>query len=1347
MQSFRDQFAKLQYLLREKLWRHGETLCSEVVAQSNDSVFRMWRAFCLDQQGLVSDALHEYKNCDGKRDVAALTGLAAIYRRNKDTEGEQQVERLLNEDRGTNLGAWLQAACVLWHSNDTNRARDVINKVLDCDTDYRDNYTSVQLIRGWIDLSSGRGAYIEKSLSMFDKVLLDESKETEIDIDAAMGKISYLEKKNQFWPAQELQNKLIVLYPNFWPVFISKAKLLMRTENWDQVLEVIQRVLGKDPQNVEGLILSILHTLVKEARHSEAAESLKCLHVALNQREPKNAYIFHKCAQCFARLSAGSLEILNVTSKLADHAVELQPNNSEYLSDVAYQFALKGDYRAAQVIYKEASGLGDGNPSPLLGLVKCAIIAGKLEDAAGQVDFLTGIQSPQNRIAELMYLHALILWRLNKNQTASLEKLDQAVEAHKQEIASQPTGAELYVKLNPPLVIEIAREYMQHCRTEPPEPGTNKTDPSADKARRVLEMVVRHVPGSTEAQLLASKIAFIGGTISRASAMITKCIQQDSSNCEAYLLKAQIAQYTGQVANANEALEQALALDFSVKDLPQYSLLKGTILLKNGENQEALKILKAALKRVDPTSDEVNTEAPSKHNKGLGVQDHVTLYLQIAQCHINLKNMSDAKDVIHRATGVFRNTSQIGRVRIAHAVLVAPSDVESALMILRSVPSDSEYYIASKARMANIYLTQQNNRRMFAQCFEELVKQSPSVQSLTHLGEAYAAIQEPDKAIVAFERARAMNPNSTDLAIRIGRTLVATHDYQRALRYYRDAVAGDTSFFSLRRDLAILYWRLGEIAKAVQVLKESPVMLKGNPAGDEPIEDSVERVNIALLVCKILRSTPDLKEKALESLIQARVYQNALVSRMRTESSEIIYQQRSVASTICCELGETYLSINVHDKSISFYNESLKYDETNERAILALAKLYLNKGDIDSCEHKCNALMRINPSCEEALLILADLMYRRNRYEDAAQHFSQLLENKPDNFNAMVQYVQLLRRTGRLSDAKSVFTKAEKLLRHGQAPDPGLCYAQGLYYQYSNNAPEALVQFNLGRYPVDNVWSQRCLIAMTEIYIIPNNENLWEDTRTEMDAEVAANLRAAEGLLTEIRDYYRRSILQGYWFAAHKSKEYLEKALQKFFEINSSTSINEVDEDEPQRTSSKAKDTGDDSGEGVSCSNLNVPALVGMSVVLQMMNQTPKARNNLKKVAMCNYNPAEDDDYERGWLLLADIYIQSGKYDLAQELLKKAIQANKSCSRGLEYMGLIYEKEQSYKDAADFYERAWTLLGETDPAIGFKLAFNFMKAKKYVAAIDVCEKVLAKHPNYPRIEKDVLERSRLLIRQ
>lgn len=71
-------------------------------------------------------------------------------------------------------------------------------------------------------------------------------------------------------------------------------------------------------------------------------------------------------------------------------------------------------------------------------------------------------------------------------------------------------------------------------------------------------------------------------------------------------------------------------------------------------------------------------------------------------------------------------------------------------------------------------------------------------------------------------------------------------------------------------------------------------------------------------------------------------------------------------------------------------------------------------------------------------------------------------------------------------------------------------------------------------------------------------------------------------------------------------------------------------------------------------------------------------------------------------------------------------------------MGLIKEKEHSYIDAAVHYEKAHKLNGEKSASVGFRLAFNFLKAKRYIDCINVCTSILQVFPDYPKIEKEVL---------
>ena len=67
----------------------------------------------------------------------------------------------------------------------------------------------------------------------------------------------------------------------------------------------------------------------------------------------------------------------------------------------------------------------------------------------------------------------------------------------------------------------------------------------------------------------------------------------------------------------------------------------------------------------------------------------------------------------------------------------------------------------------------------------------------------------------------------------------------------------------------------------------------------------------------------------------------------------------------------------------------------------------------------------------------------------------------------------------------------------------------------------------------------------------------------------------------------------------------------------------------------------------------SVPLFLGMATGHMILKQTPRARNQLKRIAKMPWNPHDAEEFEQSWLLLADIYIQAGKYDMAIELLKK----------------------------------------------------------------------------------------------
>ena len=81
-----------------------------------------------------------------------------------------------------------------------------------------------------------------------------------------------------------------------------------------------------------------------------------------------------------------------------------------------------------------------------------------------------------------------------------------------------------------------------------------------------------------------------------------------------------------------------------------------------------------------------------------------------------------------------------------------------------------------------------------------------------------------------------------------------------------------------------------------------------------------------------------------------------------------------------------------------------------------------------------------------------------------------------------------------------------------------------------------------------------------------------------------------------------------------------------------------------------------------------------------------------------------------------------------------------------EYMGLIKEKERIYINAAEHYEKAWQMSSKKNATVGFRLGFNYLKANRFVDAIDVGKDILKVYPEYPKVQKDIIEKARQMIR-
>lgn len=1305
---------KISYYCREKYYCHMENAATEGLQKfSNDPVLKFFRAYAVILQGRIQEGIRELDVLKDKRDVNICSTMALMFAhkhsQSVDREAVQELDAKLKEERKQSGEMGLYYGGLFLLLNDKpDKAREYIDRMLKMGTT-KEGFVA----KGWIELESGREA--KKAIKYFDDAIGMEGAR---DINALLGKAKYLESRHNFTGALEQINQLIVTYPGFLPALIEKMKLQLNLQDWDQAIETAQRALDTDLHCTEALKYQVIYLLSREGNYSEASGKIGDLISALDRFEPRSSYLYYHMAQIFSRICGRNALVLQQTYTLVERSVQQDSENTEYINELGFQLLLQGKVKDAMKCYRNAMKINDTSVQSLTGIIRCQLIENQLDDAAQQLDFLQEVQQSIGRTSELAYLSAALSIKRGEGPDKAYKLLNEAVEIHFTALKGNPLGPQYYLLLNPDFLLQMLKDFLVFAPTQPIKQG-QPPDPLLKRCCQVLEALTRTVPGLLEALYLMAKVRFLQGDIDSAQGTLNHCLEMENTYSDAHILMAQIHLYQNNFKLANQSLEVGLSYNFEVRDHPLYHLIKARILKKSGDSAEAVKTLQMAMTLPGVKAAGKGPMAKKGKVPDIGTNDRVSVFLELAEAHTALGETHEAAKVMQDAINEFSGTAEEIRITIANADLsIARGDVEMAVTMLRNITPDQTYYVKSREKLADIYLHHKKDKRLYTGCYRELYDKQPNVETALLLGDAYMSIQEPDKAIEVYEKAMKNNPKETQLASKIGQALVKTHNYGKAINYYEAALKNGSSQGFLRHDLAELLLKLRQYDKAEKVLKQS---LEAESASD--LDTMMEHTKLMVLLAKVYQKV-DRMEDAMTALTKARDMQARVLKRVQIEQPDAVGQQKQLASDICVTMAEQVKGQRDYEKAIKFYKEALVYNENDSKVMLDLAGLYLMTEDLDSCQHQLMSLLKNEKENDAATIMLADLMFRKNEYDSAVHHFQQLLTVKPDNYEALAGLVDLMRRSGKLEEVPKFLEAAESATGRASM-EGGFNFCKGLYEWYTGNPTAALKLFNKAR--KDSDWGNLSIYNMIEICLNPDNDTLggevFEDEgtgavdRDKMESEQVA-VRTAEKLLKEVKAKpgdLRPKMLENMALIASKQKQNVEKAVNNLMEV----SANERE---------------------------HVGALYGIAAAYMVLKQTPRARNQLKRIAKNNWTMQDAEDLEKGWLLLADIYIQTGKYDMATELLKRCLQHNRSCCKAHEYLGYIFEKEQSYKDAASSYEMAWKYGNKNNPVIGFKLAFNYLKAKRFVDAIDICHHVLGNHPNYPKIRKEILEKARASLR-
>ncbi|XP_014375105.1 tetratricopeptide repeat protein 21A [Alligator sinensis] len=1284
------------------------TASFELDERAGGPVWLFFKAYAALHLGQIQDAilwLENARKCHTDMSLCCLLALIYAHKRCEaiDREAVLELENKLKETRkNIGINALYYAGMFLWLMGKNDKAVEYIDRMLKMSNGSREGL----VLKGWVYSTSDKQNAFKKSIKY-----LDEGTQDTTDIFGMMGKIRYFMMQQNYSAALEVVNQIIVAYPSFMPALILKMRLYLAQQDWEQTLETARRILSKDETNIDGLQTVIVNELSRTGNYDVASSQLGKLIHSLETNEPQNTDLHFQKICVISRLCGKNQCILQKIYRFIEHsAMKLIMPEVDFTNELGYQLILQGKWKDASVWYGKSIQLDEGSVDAITGIIWCQVLEGKFEEAEHQLEFLKEIQKSFERTAVLIYLQAVIASKKSKNEQVAITLLNEAAELHFSALHGLPLSMEYYEKLNPMFLIEVVKEYLVFCPKQPRSPG-QIISPILKQASIILNPVVKAVPGMMEPLYLMAQVKYLSGELENAQGTLQRCLDLDPTSADVHLLMAQIYLCQGNFKECSYSLEVGVSHNFQVRDYPLYHFIKARANNKAGDHPEAIKILKMIINLPFMKKGEIK----KVHGTRVTTSEQVSIYLELAEALRLNGELHEATKIMQDAINEFSGTPEEIRITVANIDLaLSKGEVEIALSALRNITPSQPYYIEVKEKMAQIYLHIRKDKRLYIGCYCELCEHLPSPHTSLLLGDAYMNIQEPEKAVEVYEAAQRKNPLDAALARKIGQAYVKTHQYNKAINYYEVALKMSKQDF-LCHDLAGLLLKLKKFSKAERVLNQA---LDHDFVNDLPY--MMKDVKSLILLAKVYKINK--QEEVVGTLKKAFDIQVRVLNRIPLEQPELIPSQKRCASLICVQFAEHYLSEKDYVQAVKNYKEALFYTPTDSKVTLQLAHLYLLYGDIESCEHQCALLLQDDNSNEIAAMMMADLMFRKQKYEQAIYLYQKVLDKAPDNFSVMERLIDLLRRSGKLDKATFFFEMARK--HSTRIPlEPGYNYCKGLYCWHMGQPNQALKYFNKAR--KDSEWGQRAISSMVQICLNPDNEILGGEVFEGLNEE-NSNLKEKQeaqqhGVCTAeklLKEFYPRSqddqnqlkMLQNCCLMTTKDKSNVEKALSAFIEM----AQNERE---------------------------SVQAILAMAQAYMILKQTPKARTQLKRLAKANWTVSDAEELEKSWILLSDIYCNSGKYDLTMEQLKRCLQYNKSCSKAYEYMGFIMEKEQAYKDAAANYKLAWKYSNQANPAIGFKLAFNYLKDKRYVEAIEVCHDVLKVCPSYPKIREEILEKA------
>lgn len=600
----------------------------------------------------------------------------------------------------------------------------------------------------------------------------------------------------KFEESLDTLNEGIVFYPTFIPFMVEKYLCLMSLGEWDEYHQAALEVSQRDRNSIEAAKALAFYELAREGNIDNAFMKIKELEDLIEKNEGKNPQLLYESAHLFLRVCGRNKKIAELLKRILEKCRKYDPLNADYAIELGNQLLMLGNVEEAYKVYQEASSLDESKLESITGMIECKLLQDDIDDAENQIEFVNVMQQTIGRTATIAYLEAMLTIRKPNQTSNSIVEFYRILDgALKMQIAYSKTlasGFSYYSKLNPNFLFSIAELYLRPVSMKEMLEGSENPNPASPigKGIKLLESITRQIPGFVSAYLLLAKGKLATGNETDATVAINKVLEIDSRNEEAAIISAMTKKKKKDYEAALNSLQEAIAINFKIRENPLFMLLKGEIEYEMGNYLVAEDTMTQSLSLPSVK----RKMAESGGDKGFRVlnfseKDRCSIYLLLAKCYIKNKKPKESKQIMNQAITQFAGTNEEVHVLLANAfIAIESNDIKKAMSILKAVQKDSTYFVESRKMLADIHLKYLKSRKGYARCYYEIVENNESFENYKIYGDAMIKINEPEDAAFAYEKAYKEKSDNESIIRDLGRAYALSHDYDKAIRFYESNI-------------------------------------------------------------------------------------------------------------------------------------------------------------------------------------------------------------------------------------------------------------------------------------------------------------------------------------------------------------------------------------------------------------------------------------------------------------------------------------------------------------------------------------------------------------------------------